>query len=50
MRLCTRMALDGDQPGDIIDISFVGEDHRFGIIDGELHIEGEIISFDELPE
>lgn len=42
MKTCLRAVLDNGQPGRLLDLSFVGDDHEFGVSpDGsEIHIEG----------
>ena len=42
MKTCLRAVLENGQPGRLLDLSFVGDDHEFGPSpDGtEIHIEG----------
>lgn len=42
MKTCLRLALDNGEPGRLLDLSLVGDDHEFGPSpDGtEIHIEG----------
>jgi hypothetical protein len=42
VKTCLRAVLDNGQPGRLLDLSFVGDDHEFGPSpDGtEIHIEG----------
>ncbi len=46
MNICTRMSVTDGEAGDILDISFVEDGHRFGLsADGtELHIEATEVS------